>query len=231
MKAARPSSLKPRKTPRQARSEATVGAIFQATIQVLLKEGPYRLTTTRVAERAGVSVGTMYQYFPHKQALLYAVLRSHLDGVAGAVEAVCAARRGEPVDAMLDAMIAAFIDAKALRMDVTRALYKVGAELEAGELRGGVSKRMHRAIVDLLSSAADARFDDPDAVAFTMQAAMAGAARAVFEGGATPAAVGVLRSQLAFMCKGYVMQVARPAGGRGRSRGAGSKRNLAWKTI
>ena len=58
-------ALKPRKTPRQARSAATVEAIFEATIQVLLVDGYAGLTTTRVAGRAGVSVGTMYQYFPH----------------------------------------------------------------------------------------------------------------------------------------------------------------------
>ena len=50
----------------------TVEAISEATIQVLLAVGLDRLTTTRVAERAGVSVGTLYQYYPNKQALLYA---------------------------------------------------------------------------------------------------------------------------------------------------------------
>ena len=209
MKTASPSNLKPRKTPRQARSQATVDAISEAAIQVLLTAGPYRLTTTRVAERAGVSVGSMYQYFPHKQALLYAVLQNHLDGIAGAVEAVRETRGNAAVNARVDAVIEAFIDAKAARADVTRAMYKVAAELEVGELRGGVSKRIHRAIVDILTGAADAKFDDPDAVAFTMQAAMAGAARAVFEGGATPAMIRVLRSQLAFMCKGYVLMVAK----------------------
>lgn len=79
------AALKARKTPRQARSEATLAAIFEATIQVLLADGVARLTTTRVAERAGVSVGTMYQYFPHKQALLHAVLKRHLEGIVAAV--------------------------------------------------------------------------------------------------------------------------------------------------
>lgn len=210
MKLPTPSDLKPRKTPRQARSEVTVDAIFQATIQVLLAGGPYKLTTTRVAERAGVSVGTMYQYFPNKQALLYAVLQRHLNGIATAVEAACDAHRGASVNTMVGSLVAAYIDAKAVRVPVSRALYKVAAELEVGELRGEISKRIHHAIVTLLNSATDARFDDPSAVAFTMQAAMTGTARAVFESGATPAMLNVLRSQLTLMCKGYVLLVAKP---------------------
>ena len=70
--------LDPRKTPVQARSTATVDAILSATTQVLLSEGQERLTTTRVAYRAGVSVGTLYQYFPNKQTLLRAVLERHV---------------------------------------------------------------------------------------------------------------------------------------------------------
>ena len=61
-------AFEPRKTPIQARSTVTVEAIFEATIQVLLSRGADRLTTTRVAERAGVSVGTLYQYYPNKQS-------------------------------------------------------------------------------------------------------------------------------------------------------------------
>ena len=67
MVSVRPAHLTPRKIPRQARATATLDAIFEATIQVLVTDGPHRLTTTRVAQRAGVSVGTMYQYFPHRR--------------------------------------------------------------------------------------------------------------------------------------------------------------------
>lgn len=81
--------LEPRKTPVQARSAASVDAILEATVQVLLSEGKERLTTTRVAGRAGVSVGTLYQYFPNKRSLLQAVLRRHLDHVTVTVERVC----------------------------------------------------------------------------------------------------------------------------------------------
>ena len=55
-------ALDPRKSPVRARSTASVNAILEATIQVLLHVGKERLTTTRVASRAGVSVGTLYQY-------------------------------------------------------------------------------------------------------------------------------------------------------------------------
>ena len=78
MEGAAPHHLTPRKTPRQARALVTLDAIFEATLQVLIAEGPQRLTTTRVAQRAGVSVGTMYQYFPQKQALIYALNERYL---------------------------------------------------------------------------------------------------------------------------------------------------------
>lgn len=60
-----------RKQPKQARSTELVAAILQAAIQVLAKEGAQRFTTARVAEKAGVSVGSLYQYFPNKAAILF----------------------------------------------------------------------------------------------------------------------------------------------------------------
>jgi AcrR family transcriptional regulator len=60
-----------RKRPKQARSTDLVAAILEAAAQVLAKEGAPRFTTARVAERAGVSVGSIYQYFPNKAAILF----------------------------------------------------------------------------------------------------------------------------------------------------------------
>ncbi|AVQ85524.1 MULTISPECIES: TetR family transcriptional regulator [unclassified Variovorax] len=68
----RPSaSISSRRKPKQARSADLLQAILQAAIQVLAKEGVGRFTTTRVAERAGVSVGSVYQYFPNKASILF----------------------------------------------------------------------------------------------------------------------------------------------------------------
>jgi AcrR family transcriptional regulator len=60
-----------RKQPQQARSADLVAAILEAAVQVLAKEGAGRFTTARVAEKAGVSVGSVYQYFPNKAAILF----------------------------------------------------------------------------------------------------------------------------------------------------------------
>ena len=79
-------SFKPRKQPVQARSEATVSALFDASIQVLLAVGYRRFTTTRVAERAGVSVGSLYQYFPNRQALITSVIERYLEGLRATIE-------------------------------------------------------------------------------------------------------------------------------------------------
>jgi AcrR family transcriptional regulator len=104
--------LEPRKSPVQARSAASVEAILEATIQVLLDAGKERLTTTKVALRAGVSVGTLYQYFPNKSALLQAALKRHLAGVTEAIERVCKEQKGKTLRQMARALITAFLQAK-----------------------------------------------------------------------------------------------------------------------
>jgi AcrR family transcriptional regulator len=72
-----------RRRPRQARSRATWDAILEAAAQVLERAGPDGFNTAAVAERAGVSIGTLYQYFPDKQAILLAAAERELSGEAG----------------------------------------------------------------------------------------------------------------------------------------------------
>jgi AcrR family transcriptional regulator len=67
-----------RKAPRQRRSEATVEAIVEAAARILAADGPRALTTNAVARRAGVSVGSLYQYFPNKQAIVRALMEREL---------------------------------------------------------------------------------------------------------------------------------------------------------
>jgi AcrR family transcriptional regulator len=76
-----------RKVPRQERSRGTVEAIVEATARILGERGWGRLTTNEVAEVAGVSIGSLYQYFPDKLSLIEAVRRRHFDDVLKALRA------------------------------------------------------------------------------------------------------------------------------------------------
>jgi AcrR family transcriptional regulator len=72
-------TMLPRRRPRQARAQATVDAIIQATARVLVEDGYDRASTNRIAQAAGVSIGSLYQYFPSKEALVAALVEAHLD--------------------------------------------------------------------------------------------------------------------------------------------------------
>lgn len=76
---ARRPHLVPRKKPLQRRAQQTVAAILEAAAQVFERLGYARATTDRIAERAGVSIGSLYQYFPGKDAILVALLEAHVD--------------------------------------------------------------------------------------------------------------------------------------------------------
>jgi len=201
-------ALKPRKKPRQARSAATVDAIFEATIQVLRTDGFTGLTTTRVASRAGVSVGTMYQYFPHKDALLYAVLEDYLEDVVVAIEAAAERFRGMPLVAMSDGLSHVYLDAKMRHLPGAQALYVVAAELETAGLIDDVCARCEAAMARLLATATDACFDDIDRVTHALRVLLVGTVRAVLENDVSPRALAMLRAELPVMCRAYLLAVA-----------------------
>jgi AcrR family transcriptional regulator len=190
------SGFEPRKTPIQTRAAVTVDAISEATIQVLLKQGLTRLTTTRVAERAGVSVGTLYQYYPNKQALLFAVLADHFDKVASAVDAACTEARHTPLSDMIRTVVEAFVDAKMARIDVSLALYQFAADVGGPALVKRVGQRSRKALDAMLQTAPDLA-SPPDKFAVEMMfAAMAGTTRYVLEAGAAPAMIRSLRQRI-----------------------------------
>src|ERR1700722_6767905 len=177
MASATQTRLTARKAPRQARAAVTLEAILEATIQVLIAAGPTRLTTTRVAARAGVSVGTMYQYFPNKQALLYAVTGRYLDVVADSVEQACREQHGAPIGKMAEALVESFWQANGVRCDVTRALYRVAADVDTGALVEYFSKRVEIATAAMFPSASDAEFADLAIVNHTLLTSLFGTVR------------------------------------------------------
>jgi AcrR family transcriptional regulator len=197
-------AFEPRKTPIQARSTVTVASIREATIQVLLSHGAERLTTTRVAERAGVSVGTLYQYYPNKQSLLFAVLEHHMNNVAAKVEAACESARHKPLAQMIKEMVEAFVDAKMERADISIALYRVSGDVGGPALIKRISQRSRKAVAEMFQTAPDDRFPPDKFVVDIMLSAMAGAMRSLLEAGPSPATVRKSREQLVLLCQSYM---------------------------
>lgn len=204
-----PPHLNARKMPRQARSKATLDTIFEATIQVLVTDGPRRLTTTRVAQRAGVSVGTMYQYFPHKQALFYALNERYLATLADKVEAACQAQRGGSIEQMVVALVNTYWEAKTARPEVTRALYRSVTELDNESLIEAFGQRVDAATAAMLASTSDAGFADLPTVNLTLLATVFGTVRHLFERNLPVSEADAVRGQLIRMCVAYLESAAR----------------------
>lgn len=111
-----------RRTPRQERSRAMVEIIVEATWQVLAKEGYEAANTNRIAERAGISVGSLYQYFPNKNAIVAAVQRRHHAEVASAMATAFTETAGLPLEPAIRGLVHANLKAHLADPDLHRAL-------------------------------------------------------------------------------------------------------------
>lgn len=97
-----------RKQPRQARSLRLVSGILEAAAQVLARDGAHRFTTARVAERAGVSVGSLYQYFPTKEAILFRLQTEEWQRTAELMRSILADRNVSPFERLRSVVRAFF---------------------------------------------------------------------------------------------------------------------------
>jgi AcrR family transcriptional regulator len=159
------ASLKPRKQPVQARSASTVAALYEASIQVLLAVGYRKFTTTRVAARAGVSVGSLYQYFPNRQALIAAVIERHMEEMLATIERRCREHRGQSLEAMVEGLVDAVVAAKWERLEISRALHEPLAEVRGAECVQAAALKMAEPLADILRSCSDASFRDEQRLA------------------------------------------------------------------
>jgi AcrR family transcriptional regulator len=194
----------PRKSPVQARSTASVDAILKATIQVLLRVGKEKLTTTRVATRAGVSVGTLYQYFPNKTALLRAAMRLHMEEILAEVDKVSVAQRGQPVEQMAEALAVSFLAVKMRDPKKSRALYAVSSDVEGAKIAAGGVARVNNAIVGLLQSAPEVLTKDLQLMATVLQSTIAGLKRQLLESDMPEAQFEVMQRELVLVVRSYV---------------------------
>jgi AcrR family transcriptional regulator len=101
----------PRKHASQERSRATVDALIEATARILVREGFDKASTNRIAEEAGVSVGSLYQYYPGKEALVAAVIDRHNQEIMQVVRGALAEVASQPIEKAVRRLVAVAIEA------------------------------------------------------------------------------------------------------------------------
>lgn len=130
-----------RKQPKQARSAELVAAILQAAVQVLAREGAQRFTTARVAEKAGVSVGSLYQYFPNKAAILFRLQSDEWRQTTDLLRDILEDIRKPPLDRLRD-LVHAFLRSECeeaavrVALDDAAPLYRDAPEAQAARASG-----------------------------------------------------------------------------------------------
>jgi len=207
----RTDSLNPRKRPQQRRSRITIDTLFEATIQVLLANGLDKVTTIQIADRAGVSIGSLYQYFPNKRALLAAVVKRHVSEVVDVTIAACRTAHGKTIGEMCATMMAAFVDAKTRRPEVSRALYLPSAAVNADAIVKEESIRCAQAVHEMLITASDAKFAQPQLVTNVLIASIVGPVRATIEAGGNSSTFETLKVHLTALSVGYLKEMSTTA--------------------
>jgi len=119
---ARRPATSPRKIATQERSRATVDSLVEATARILVKEGFDKASTNRIAEVAGVSIGSLYQYFPSKEALVAAVVERHQQQIMQTVRSELAQVATQPLDKAIRRFVAVAVQAHRLDPKLHRVL-------------------------------------------------------------------------------------------------------------
>ncbi len=111
-----------KKEPTQARSKVTVDCIKEAAAQLLKEKGLLEFTTNHVAERAGVSIGSLYQYFPSKEVLIAELKREHFAELRTLIKEAYIANSEQPFERIIESLIVATIDAHRIDPDLHRVI-------------------------------------------------------------------------------------------------------------
>ncbi len=173
-------SAMPRKKPKQERAKATVDAIVEATGQVFERQGFRKTTTTEVADRAGVSVGSLYQYFPDKRALIASFFERRLAQDVEMMEAVMLSSQARSPAGLVRLVAEQMV--RLYRQD--RALYQSVVEIlpvmeQTEEVQGGLRRGVAMGAAYLASFPEVLGGRDPELLALVVFHGMRGALNAV----------------------------------------------------
>lgn len=199
--------LAPRKNPRQARSRATVERIVSSGRQVLLRDGYDAFSTNRVAEAAGISPGSLYQYFPNKHAIVAAIVERYADEVADQVTASLTDRLGGMGPDMVRACADALVAALEQHADLLRVVFEELPARQNAARRAALERRVQDLVAALLAAQPQTPSSRrPTAIAWVLVLAVENlAVRWVLDPG--PLSRDELLDELVRLCLGYLPAV------------------------
>lgn len=173
----RKSAPSGRRKPKQARAQALVDAVLTATAQLLRAGGPEAATTNRIAERAGVSVGSLYQYFPNKRALFTAVAQRHVELLEREVVALVQRLESRAHDEMVRESIVGMFDVIRVDAPLHAALQRISLWGMCSDVIKDFRVRIEGQLGELLAARAaeyPVEFPDPHLSARVATRALAG---------------------------------------------------------
>ena len=124
----------PRKEPSQERSRALVDALVEATARILETQGPEEVTTNRVAEIAGASIGSLYQYFPNKESLLAAVIERELSHDMDLARTLLQQNAHRPLTELVQLLAEQLVDDTRSRLDLHHRMLPLIDDVHRAEL-------------------------------------------------------------------------------------------------
>nr|WP_298726443.1 TetR family transcriptional regulator [uncultured Steroidobacter sp.] len=205
----RKTALSSRKQPQQARSSQLVAAILQAAVQVLEKEGAARFTTARVAERAGVSVGSVYQYFPNKAAILFRLQSDEWRQNAELLQSILLDTRMPPLE-RLRTLVHVFIrsecDEAKVRIALNDAAPLYRDAPEAREARASAERALAAFMREVLPKAPAAK---RELTSDLLVATLSRVGKSFSESARTPAEIKAYSAAMADMFCAYLKQLAK----------------------
>lgn len=207
----RKHEIRPRKVPRQARATATVDAILHAAAEAVARDGFEGANVNQIAERAGVSIGSLYQYFPSKEALLVQLIEHHTKRSIDALDEVLDHVRDAPLEVAVREAVTTMVDFHRgpLNSALTRELDELG---RLDELERTIDERAGRAVTSFLEARREQiGVPDIELAAFLLVRAVDQLTHAATRERPDAVESGALAEELTQLALGYLCRRQQPA--------------------
>jgi AcrR family transcriptional regulator len=168
MMARKKTTKRARRRPTQRRAVETVEAVLDATVRLLKRSGSGSITTNKIAELAGVSIGSLYQYFPNRGAIFQALHERHIDQIDRMIQDIVVEHAGAPLKDLIRAIIEAMVKSHAVDPALHELLMKEVPHRAGGTI--DFARRLHGLFLLAISSRAQElkRGRNPDAMVFVV---------------------------------------------------------------